>query len=137
MSTTAELQARPLKRGQKVRLIDDIPGHKAGSEGKVALANGVTWLRYWVRFIDGSSVGHIDHGALVKAKDYDHFLHAREAEAIAAELRASQSDQSSDDSGGGDGEGSSASGGGATINGVAIPQLLLDRSKAARVRLGA
>jgi len=135
MSTTAEMQARPLKRGQKVRLVEDIPGHKAGSEGKVAIANGVTWLRYWVRFIDGSSVGHIDHSALVKAKDYDRFLHAREAEALAAELRASQPSEESEQSSGG--AAAAGSGGGATVNGVAIPQLLLDRSKAARARLGA
>jgi len=135
MSTTAEMQARPLKRGQKVRLVEDIPGHKAGSEGKVAIANGVTWLRYWVRFIDGSSVGHIDHSALVKAKDYDQFLHARDAEALAAEMRASQPSEESDQSSGG--AAAAGSGGGATVNGVAIPQLLLDRSKAARARLGA
>jgi len=136
MSTTAEMQARPLKRGQKVRLIDDIPGHKAGSEGKVAIANGVTWIRYWVRFIDGSSVGHIDHSALLKAKDYDRFLHAREVEARAAEVRASQPAEESATSADA-GSAAAAGGGGATINGVAIPQLLLDRAKAARQRLGA
>ncbi len=135
MSSTAEMQAHPLKRGQKVRLLSEIPGHPAGSEGKVALANGVTWLRYWVRFSDGSSVGHIDHSALVKAKDYHRFLEAREAESRAAELRAEHADESEDDSAAGGP--ASSSGGGATINGVAIPQLLLDRSKAARERLGA
>ncbi len=135
MSSTAEMQARPLKRGQKVRLLSDIPGHPAGSEGKVALANGVTWLRYWVRFSDGSSVGHIDHSALVKAKDYHRFLEAREAEARAAELRSEHADDSEGDTD--SGGTASTSGGGATINGVAIPQLLLDRSKAARERLGA
>jgi len=135
MSSTAEMQAHPLKRGQKVRLLSEIPGHPAGSEGKVALANGVTWLRYWVRFSDGSSVGHIDHSALVNAKDYHRFLEAREAEARAAEFRSEHADESEDDSAAGGP--ASSSGGGATINGVAIPQLLLDRSKAARERLGA
>jgi len=136
MSTSAEMQARPLKRGQKVRLIDDIPGHKAGSEGKVAIANGVTWIRYWVRFIDGSSVGHIDHSALVRSKDYDRFLHAREVEAHAAELRGTETSEESDISADA-GSAAATGGGGATVNGVAIPQLLLDRAKAARSRLGA
>jgi len=135
MSTTAEMQARPLKRGQKIRLLSEISGHPAGAEGKVAIANGVTWLRYWVRFSDGASVGHIDHSVLVRAKDYHRFLEAREAEARAAEHLSEQADGSVAEAGG-DGSATSA-GGGAMVNGVAIPRLLLDRSKAARKRLGA
>lgn len=136
--TTAEFQANPLKRGAKVRLVDDIPGYPAGSKGKVAVANGFAWQRYWVRFGDGESVGHIDHASLVKAKDYDRFLVQRDREAIAAdaaaEAAASATDESGDASAAG---GSAAASGGVQVNGVTIPQRLLDMSAAARTRLGA
>ena len=88
MPTTAELQGRTYKRGEKVRLLDDIPGYPAGSIGKIGVANGMTWKRYWVRFPDGNAVGHVDHGLLVRAKDYDQFLVARDREAIEAEKAA-------------------------------------------------
>lgn len=133
--TTAELQAAGFKRGTKVRLVDDIPGYPTGSQGKVAVANGMTWKRYWVRFPDGTAVGHVDHQSLVKAKDFDQFLEAREREAIeaekAAELAAeAASNPSAAASGGGD-----AGGADPVVNGVAIPQHLIERSAAARTRL--
>ena len=133
MPSTAELQENPYKRGQKVRLVDDLPGYPAGTQGKVAVTNGFTWLRYWVRFADGATVGHIGHDSLVKAKDYDLYLAAREREAVEAEQAAEVA--ADDDAGGAAGAG--AAGGGVEVNGVSIPQLLLDRSAAARARLGA
>ncbi|MEQ8839471.1 MAG: hypothetical protein RIB98_00685 [Acidimicrobiales bacterium] len=133
-ATTAELQADPFTRGTKVRLVDDIPGHPAGSRGKVAVANGFAWQRYWVRFADGESVGHIDHASLVKAKDYDRFLVQRDREAAEAELAA---ENATTDSGGDAGGGSAAASGGVEVNGVMVPQRLLDMSAAARARLGA
>ena len=131
MPSTAELQERPFKRGQKIRLVDDIPGYPAGSRGKVAVANGFSWLRYWIRFNDGSTVGHVDHNSVVRAKDYDTFLVAREREAVEAEHAASQVDDVAEGAAGG----GAAAGGGVEVNGVMIPQLLLDRSAAARARL--
>jgi hypothetical protein len=136
-STTAELQANPYKRGTLVRLVDDIPGHAAGSEGKVALANGFAWQRYWVRFSDGESVGHIDHNSLVRAKDYERFLVQREKEAIEAQEAALRSAEQADADDTGDSAGGAAPGGGVQVNGVTIPQRLLDMSAAARARLGA
>ncbi|MEM9518714.1 MAG: hypothetical protein AAGA37_05295 [Actinomycetota bacterium] len=137
MPTTAEIQATTYKRGAKVRLVDDIPGYPAGSQGKVALANGMTWKRYWVRFPDGESVGHVDHHSLVRTKDYDQFIVARDRELIeaekAAELAALQAaDAGASDDGGG---GSAAAAGGATVNGVFIDQSWLDKSAAARKRI--
>ena len=133
---TAELQATPYTRGTKVRLLDDIPGYPAGSKGKVAVANGFAWQRYWVRFADGQSVGHIDHSHLVKAKDYDRFLVQREREAIEAENAAEAAASAPAAEAGGGGT-AAASGGGVEVNGVVIPQRLLDASAAARARLGA
>jgi hypothetical protein len=40
--------------------IAEIQGVAVGSEGKVILANGFNWLRYRVRFADGTEVGDLD-----------------------------------------------------------------------------
>ena len=135
--STAELQAAPFKRGTKVRLVDDIPGYPAGTEGKVAVANGFEWIRYWIRFPDGKAVGHIDHHCLVKRKDYDAFLVAREREAIEAEAAAEAAASAAAEAGESGGGGEAAAGGSVVVNGVTVPQRLLDMSAAARARLGA
>jgi hypothetical protein len=160
--STADLQAVALKRGQKVKVVDDLPGVPAGTPGKVSVANGFTWLRYWVRFNNGMVVGHVDHDKLVRAKDYEQFLVARDREAIeaekAAELAALEAERaaseaptetSSGASGAADaGEaGASGSGGGdavvndavindAVVNGVTVPASFLEKAAAARARLG-
>mgnify|MGYP001028082789 FL=1 len=135
--TTAELQGRTYKRGEKVRLLEDIPGYPAGSTGKISVANGLTWKRYWVRFADGNAVGHVGHDLLVRAKEYEKFLVARDREVIeaekAAELAASGAAADSDAGGGSDTAGPGA---GIEINGVFIEQSWLDKSAAARARLG-
>jgi len=136
MPSTAEMQENPYKRGTKVRLVDDLPTHPAGSTGKIAVANGFDWLRYWVRFSDGTTVGHVDHHSLVKAKQYDQFLVAREREALEAE-KAAEEAANAPAVEAGSGGGAAAGGDGAVVNGVTIPQMLLDRSAAARQRLGA
>ncbi len=134
MTSTAELQASTFKSGTKVRLVDDVPGYDAGSTGKVALANGITWKRYWVRMSDGSSVGHVSHSSVVRAKDYDKFLVCREREAIEAEKAAAEAASAPQaSSGGGD---DASAGGGVEINGVFLAQSWLDKAAAARARLG-
>lgn len=137
-ATTAEMQARTLVRGEKVRLVADWPGLPAGAEGKVAMANGFAWRRYWVRFDDGPVVGHIDHGDLVRARDYDGFLAARDREAeqaAAAEAEAATRAETAAEPGAG---AAAADGAGETVvNGVTVPAYLLQRSADARTRLGA
>lgn len=133
VTSTAELQADTFTRGTKVRLVDDVGGYSSGDAGKIALANGVTWKRYWVRMSDGSAVGHISHSSVVKAKDYDTFLICREREAIAAEKAAAEAalaPAASADSGA-----DAGAGGGVEINGVFIEQSWLDKAAAARARL--
>lgn len=134
--TTAELQGRTYKRGEKVRLLEDIPGYPAGTTGKISVANGITWKRYWVRFADGNAVGHVGHDILVRAKEYDTFLVARDREAIeaerAAELAASAAAATAEAGGSGEATGAGA---GVEVNGVFIAQSWLDKSAAARARL--
>ena len=140
MSSTAQLQANPFVRGTKVRLVDDIPGYPAGSTGKIAVANGFTWTRYWVRFDDGTAVGHVDHHSLVKRRDYEEFLSAREREeieAIEAAEQAAKAASDAPDASDTPAVGAGAGGGAVQVNGVMIPQRLLDMSAAARQRLGA
>ena len=133
--TTADMQARTFKRGEKVRLVADLPGIAVGSEGKVAMANGLTWNRYWVRLQDGRVIGHINHGDLVRSKHYDLYLTAREREAreaLLAPAEKAEADMAVDK-----GSAGSATGEDAIVNGVAIPAYLLQRSADARIRLGA
>ena len=137
--STAQLQARTLKRGERVRLVAGLPGVPEGTEGKVAMANGFTWNRYWVRLVDGRVLGHIDHGDLVRTKDYERFLVARDREAVEAEragLLAGQTAAESPDGAAG-AEGAGDGGGDPVVNGVTVPAYLLQRSADARVRLGA
>ena len=137
--TTGQLQARTLKRGERVRLVAGLPGVPEGTEGKVAMANGFTWNRYWVRLGDGRVVGHIDHGDLVRTKDYERFLVARDREAVEAELAAQRAAEAAEASPDGvDGTEGAGDGGTdeAVVNGVAVPAYLLQRSADARARLG-
>ncbi len=138
--STAQLQARTLKRGERVRLVAGLPGVPEGTEGKVAMANGFTWNRYWVRLVDGRVVGHIDHGDLVRTKDYERFLVARDREAVEAELAAQRAAEAAEAASDG-ADGTEAAGDGGTdeavVNGVAVPAYLLQRSADARTRLGA
>ena len=138
--STAQLQARTLKRGERVRLVAGLPGVPEGSEGKVAMANGFTWNRYWVRLVDGRVVGHIDHGDLVRTRDYERFLVARDREAVEAEIAALQAAEAAADPSSSEADADAAADGGsseAVVNGVAVPAYLIQRSADARTRLGA
>ena len=139
--TTSQLQARTLKRGEKVRLVSGLPGVPQGTEGKVAMANGFTWNRYWVRLVDGRVVGHIDHDDLVRTKDYERYLVARDREADEAEQAALAAAEAADAAPAGsvpaDGADADGGSGEAVVNGVPVPAYLLQRSADARSRLGA
>ena len=137
VSTTAQLQANPFVRGTKVRLVEDIPGYAAGSSGKIAVSNGFRWARYWVRFDDGAAVGHIDHHCLVRQRDYDEFLAARQREALEASEAAEKAANEALEAAGSDDAPVVGTGGQVQVNGVIIPQRLLDMSAAARKRLEA
>ncbi len=124
MAKTIDLDAR-IRSGAKVRATADLPGVPAGTNGKVAMSNGITWLRYWVRFDNGEMLGHVDHDNIVIARHWD-LWHRRKEE---AELAASQADTA----------GAAAGGGGAAAGGdtpFGVPQYLLDRTKAALEKAG-
>ena len=99
----------------------DVP---EGTKGKVVLVNGLTWIRYWVRFENGISMGSVNRANLATPAEWQRHLDGDDVEEAAA-------------AGGSDGDaGAADDGGGVPINGVLVPQKLIDRSKAARERLG-
>ena len=133
--STADLQARTLKRGENVRLVAELPGVAVGTEGKVAMANGFAWNRYWVRLRDGRVIGHVDHSHLVRSKYYERYAAARAREAEEA-LRAPAEQAGADTTEPTSTDGA-APGGDAVVNGVTVPAYLLQRSADARARLSA
>jgi hypothetical protein len=50
-----------LRIGDKVRATVALDGVPSGTEGKVILANGFSWLRYRVLFSNGTELGDLDH----------------------------------------------------------------------------
>ncbi len=125
MAKTIDLQQR-IRAGAKVKATVDLPNVPKGTEGKVALSNGVTWLRYWVRFENGELLSHVDHSDIVQSRAWDQFFWQQERDAEAAAAAAAGS--SSGDGGGG--------GSAAADNAFGVPQYLLDRTKAALERFG-
>ncbi len=91
------------------------------------LANGLDWVRYWVKFENGVEMGSLHRNKLVIEEDWDLYLEEREAGVVAVEEAGDSDDEESSDTG---------SGGGVEVNGVLVPQLLLDRTKAALERFG-
>ncbi len=125
MAKTVDLKTR-IRSGAKVRATVDLPGVPAGTQGKVAMSNGLTWLRYWVRFENGELVSHVNHDEIVISRAWDQFFLEKERAAEAA--AAAAAGISSDDGGGG------GSGGG--DNAFGVPQYLIDRTKAALEKAG-
>jgi hypothetical protein len=54
-----------LRRGDRVVAGEGIPGVPPGTPGRVNLVNGFRWVRYWVTFENGVSVGSLDRSQLV------------------------------------------------------------------------
>jgi len=98
------------------------------------VANGLDWPRYWVAFDNGVEMGSLGNDKLVRDKEWTSFLKERDA---AGKRAAEAPDESTGASpAGAAGEGAAAGSGGATVNGVAVPQLLIDRTRSALTRLG-
>ncbi len=125
MAKTVDLQNR-IRSGAKVKATVDLPGVPMGTKGKVALSNGVTWLRYWVRFDNGELLSHVNHDDIVIARAWDQYFVEKQRAAEAAEAAAAGV---TTDSGGG---GASAG----ADNAFGVPQYLLDRTKAALEKAG-
>ena len=114
----------PIKRFKKVIATVDLPGVPEGTIGKVRVANGFTWYRYWVDFDNGVRMGQVSHEHLCHEGDWGRF----QLDRTESERRALEAPETS---GEGDGPVEVAAG-----NRFGVPEHLLQRSSDARTRLG-
>ena len=117
----------PIKRFKKVVATVDLPGVPEGTIGKVRVANGFTWYRYWVDFDNGVRMGQVSHEHLCHEGDWGRF----QLDRTEAERRALEALKAPEASGEGDGPVEVAAG-----NRFGVPEHLLQRSSDARTRLG-
>ena len=119
-----------LQKKEIVKAAINLRGVPEGTMGRVILSSGLDWVRYWVAFENGVEIGSLHRDKLVREAEWDAYLVQRERSQEIVE-----SDSEGQDSSGGSDSPSSGSGG-VEVNGVLVPQLLLDRTKAALERLG-
>lgn len=129
---------RTFTKNERVLATRDLPLVPKGTAGKVKLVNGLDWIRYWVFFDNGVDLGSVDGADLVRPRHVtwwqaEEARRAAEAEkaADAAAAGAVTSSGGSDAGGGGGGDS-----GDSALKSM-VPAHLLERSKAARERLGA
>ena len=117
-----------LRKGDKIVAAADLRGVPAGTAGKVALVNGLSWVRYWIRFDNGVAIGSVNRSHLATPKEWERKLSG--VEDVAAGPGTAVAGTAEEDGGG------SVGGGGVTTsNGAFVSQKLIDRAKAARTRL--
>ena len=123
----SDIFTKVLIKQQEVVAATNMKGVPEGTSGKVMLSNGLDWVRYWVKFENGVEMGSLHRNKLVSAEDWGLYLEEREDGALPLEETTDSADEESSTTG---------SGGGVEVNGVLVPQLLLDRSQAALERFG-
>lgn len=124
-----------LKRRSKVVAFVDLPGVPEGTRGRVAVVGGWdTWIRYTVLFDNGVDIGSLNRELLAPAKQYAEFDRRRTHAFETGAFDEPEVDEAAE--GASEGGGAAASGDSPVVNGVTIPGYLIERSKAARERLG-
>jgi hypothetical protein len=126
-----ERKGEHLVMKERVVATMDMPGVPEGTTGKVIVVEGLTWIRYWVRFDNGVVRGSLNRKLLARPSEWAEIVRRREAgedlEVAEAEAVAAV-------------DGAAAAGAGAgdsvMVNGVAVPAHLLERSKNRRQVLG-
>lgn len=118
-----------LRKGDKVRATANLRDVPEGTTGRVIVVDGFAWIRYWVRFDNGVSLGSITRQKLATPAQWKRRLDGdEELEVASSSAAADGADESADGDAGADGR--------ATPSGTLVPQKLLDRAAAARARLG-
>ncbi len=130
----AKTKVKPveLRKGEKVVAATDLRQVPVGTTGTVMLVNGLSWIRYWVRFDNGVALGSINRSALARPEEWERRLAGggkTDADGEAASPAAAAAVA----------EGSEAEtvGDVTTPNGAVVPAQLVERAKRARERLGA
>ena len=118
-----------LSKGTKVVARTDLRDVPTGTTGKVSMVTGLTWIRYWVRFDNGVSLGTIDRKRLATKDEWQRIQDGFDDSADEATPADGAADSGAADE--------SDGGGVTTPNGTLVPQKFIDRAKAARARLAA
>ena len=124
--STAEL----LKPKERVVATEDMPGIPMGTTGKVIFPEGLTWIRYWVRFDNGVVRGTLDRRKIARPKEWAEIVRRRESGEDLVDASASAGGD------GGESAPAAAAGESVMVNGVAVPAHLIERSKNRREVLG-
>jgi hypothetical protein len=128
----------PFKKNDVVKATMDLPGVPQGTVGKIKVINGFAWTRYWVFFENGIDLGQLDTNELVRPEHWEHFFEqkelAEERARLAAEAVANGAEVPVD----GGGEAAAATDPNDPLARIRslVPAHLLERSAAARARLG-
>ena len=118
-----------LQKKEVVKAAINLRGVPEGTTGQVILSNGLDWVRYWVAFDNGVEVGSLHRDKLIREDEWDDYVLKREQTLQKAENETELTDDSEEPP-------SSSGSGGVEVNGVLVPQLLLDRTQAALERFG-
>lgn len=131
---------RPFAKNEVVLATRDLPGVPKGTRGKIKLVNGIDWIRYWVFFDNGVKLGSVDGSHLIRPRHLDWWRAEqtrREAEAAeAAEKGEAAAAEKAETAGPGAEAEASGDDPNAALRAM-VPAHLLERSRAARERLGA
>ena len=119
-----------LRKKEIVKAAINLRGVPEGTMGRVILSSGLDWVRYWVAFDNGVEIGSLHRDKLVREAEWDAYLVKRDHSQEIAESSTEALDASPEP------DAQSSGSGGVEVNGVLVPQLLLDRSKAALERFG-
>ena len=121
-----------LRKKEIVKAAINLRGVPEGTMGRVILSSGLDWVRYWVAFDNGVEIGSLHRDKLVREAEWAAYLVQRERSQEIAEAESSTEALDTSE----EAEAQSSGSGGVEVNGVLVPQLLLDRSKAALERFG-
>ena len=121
-----------LRKKEIVKAAINLRGVPEGTMGRVILSSGLDWVRYWVAFDNGVEIGSLHRDKLVREVEWDAYILQRERSQEIAEAESSTEALDTSE----EADAQSSGSGGVEVNGVLVPQLLLDRSKAALERLG-
>ena len=121
-----------LRKKEIVKAAINLRGVPEGTMGRVILSSGLDWVRYWVAFDNGVEIGSLHRDKLVREIEWDAYILQRERSQEVAEAESSTEALDTSE----EADAQSSGSGGVEVNGVLVPQLLLDRSKAALERFG-
>ncbi|HEY2814797.1 MAG TPA: hypothetical protein VGJ03_15130 [Acidimicrobiales bacterium] len=117
---------------ERVVVTADTPGVPEGTTGKVIVVEGLTWIRYWVRFDNGVVRGSLNRTLLARPSEWAELVRRREA---GEDLTVVEGGAAIADGDAATAAGASA-GESVMVNGVAVPAHLIERSKNRREVLG-